>query len=81
MNGARTLDQRSSGVLMHPTSLPGSFGCGDLGPSAERFARFLREAGQSWWQMLPLEVPGKGDSPYHTLSAFAGNPLLISPEG
>jgi 4-alpha-glucanotransferase len=71
---------RSSGILLHPTSLPGPFGIGDLGPEAFRFADFLASAGQSIWQMLPLGPTGYGDSPYQLFSAFAGNPLLISPE-
>ncbi len=71
---------RSSGILLHPTSLPGRFGIGDLGPEAYRFANFLSDAGQSLWQVLPLGPTGYGDSPYACYSAFAGNTLLISPE-
>ena len=71
---------RSSGVLLHPTSLPGPFGIGDLGPQAYAFADFLRCSGQSLWQVLPLGPTGYGDSPYACYSAFAGNTLLISPE-
>src|ERR1051326_3485561 len=71
---------RSSGILLHPTSLPGRFGIGDLGPEARRFADFLQAAGQSIWQMLPVNPTGYGDSPYQSFSAFAGNPLLISLE-
>src|SRR5690349_16982114 len=71
---------RSSGILLHPTSLPGRFGIGDLGREAYRFADFLDAAGQTIWQMLPLGPTGYGDSPYQLFSAFAGNPLLISPE-
>ncbi|MBA3767005.1 MAG: 4-alpha-glucanotransferase [Acidobacteria bacterium] len=71
---------RSSGILLHPTSLPGRFGVGDLGPEAYRFADFLTAAGQSLWQVLPLGPTGYGDSPYACFSAFAGNTLLISPE-
>jgi len=74
------LGDRSSGVLLHPTSLPGPAPCGDIGPSARRFAMFLHAAGQRWWQMLPVEPLGGGASPYQTVSAFAGNPLLISTE-
>lgn len=70
---------RSSGVLLHPTSLPGRFGIGDLGQKAYDFVDFLVSAGQSYWQVLPLSPTGYGDSPYQGLSAFAGNPLLISP--
>ncbi len=74
-----TLDRRASGVLLHPTSLPGPHGVGDLGPGAERFAAWLAESGQAWWQMLPMGPPGGGGvSPYYATSAFAGNPLLIS---
>jgi 4-alpha-glucanotransferase len=71
---------RASGVLLHPTSLPGPFGIGDLGPEAFRFAKFLVDAGQSLWQVLPLGPTGYGDSPYACYSAFAGNNLLVSPE-
>src|SRR6188472_1852844 len=69
---------RSSGVLLHPTSLPGRFGIGDLGPSAFEFVNYLGSAGQRIWQVLPLGPTGYGDSPYQSFSAFAGNPLLIS---
>ena len=70
---------RCSGILMHPTSLPGRFGIGDLGEEAYRFVDFLAAAGQTYWQVLPLSPTGYGDSPYQGLSAFAGNPMLISP--
>src|SRR5579871_4227547 len=70
---------RASGVLLHPTSLPGPYGVGDLGPDADRFVDFLAASGQTYWQILPLGPTGYGDSPYQTFSAFAGNPLLISP--
>src|SRR6266702_8585272 len=70
--------QRSSGVLLHPTSLPGPYGAGDLGPQAFSFIEFLAEAGQKIWQVLPLNPTGYADSPYQCFSAFAGNPLLIS---
>jgi len=69
---------RSSGILLHPTSLPGRFGIGELGPEAHAFADFLRDSGQRIWQVLPLGPTGYGDSPYQCFSAFAGNPLLIS---
>jgi 4-alpha-glucanotransferase len=69
--------QRSSGILVHPTSLPGPFGSGDLGPAAYHFIDWLVVAGQKLWQMLPLGPVGYGNSPYMGLSAFAGNPLLI----
>src|SRR6516165_3230794 len=71
---------RSSGILLHPTSLPGPFGIGDLGPSAHEFVSILGETGQLWWQILPLGPTGYGNSPYQSYSSFAGNPLLISPE-
>ncbi|QDU33995.1 4-alpha-glucanotransferase [Poriferisphaera corsica] len=72
------LDRRSSGILMHPTSLPGKHGSGDLGQSAYDFVDFLNEANQAWWQMLPIgPVDGSG-SPYNSTSAFAGSYLLIS---
>ncbi|MFS8740552.1 4-alpha-glucanotransferase [Synechococcus sp. W70.1] len=71
---------RLSGILLHPTSLPGSFGIGDLGPAAYRFVDFLVESGQRLWQVLPLGPTGWGNSPYMSFSAIAGNPLLISPE-
>jgi len=74
------LGQRSSGIMMHPTSLPGPFGIGDLGPAARRFADYLATAGQTLWQVLPLGPTGFGDSPYQCFSAVAGNPLLISLE-
>jgi 4-alpha-glucanotransferase len=76
------LQQRSSGLLLHITSLPSAHGIGDLGPEAYRFADFLEAAGQTYWQILPLTPvdPGSGFSPYSSPSAFAGNILLISLE-
>jgi 4-alpha-glucanotransferase len=71
---------RSSGILLHVTSLPGPHGIGDLGPVAHRWVDTLASAKQTWWQILPLGPPGAGDSPYQCFSAFAGNPMLISPE-
>jgi len=71
---------RSSGILLHCTSLPGRFGIGDLGPSAYEFADFLAASGQTLWQVLPLNPTGYGDSPYQCFSAFAGNPQLLSLE-
>ena len=71
---------RCSGILLPLTSLPGRFGIGDLGPSAYEFADFLSAAGQTLWQVLPLNPTGYGDSPYQYFSAFAGNPLLLSLE-
>jgi 4-alpha-glucanotransferase len=73
---------RASSILLHITSLPSPHGVGDLGPAAYRFADFLSRTKQSFWQVLPLNPtePGHGNSPYSSASAFAGNPLLISPE-
>jgi 4-alpha-glucanotransferase len=71
---------RSSGVLLHPTSLPGPYGCGDLGPEAYHWVRTLQAMQQSWWQILPLGPTGAGNSPYQSFSAFAGNVMLLSPE-
>lgn len=71
---------RGSGILLHPTSLPGRFGIGDLGPSSDAFIDFLSRAGQRWWQILPVGPTGYGNSPYQSHSSYAGNPLLISPE-
>jgi len=70
---------RSAGVLLPVTALPGPFGIGTLGPDAFDFVDRLRDAGLHWWQMLPLVPPGEGDSPYQSVSAFAGSPLLIDP--
>ena len=74
------LFSRSSGVLLHITSLPSPYGIGDLGPAAYTFADHLAEAGQSIWQVLPIVPVGYGESPYASPSTFAGNPLLISPD-
>jgi 4-alpha-glucanotransferase len=76
------LQQRSSGILLHITSLPSVHGVGDLGPEAYRFADFLQAAKQTYWQILPLTPvdPGAGFSPYSSPSAFAGNVLMISLE-
>ena len=72
-------NRRGSGLLLHPTSLPGPHGSGDIGAEARRFADFLAAAGQTWWQMLPVGPPGAppGNSPYSSSSSFAGNPCLI----
>lgn len=75
-----TLSRRAAGILLHPTSLPGPHGCGDLGDEAYRFAEFLRAAGLHWWQMLPTTPIGPANSPYSSCSAFAGEPLLINLE-
>ncbi|HAV77380.1 MAG TPA: 4-alpha-glucanotransferase, partial [Anaerolineae bacterium] len=69
---------RSGGILLHPTSLPGPYGIGDLGPQAYRFVDWLASTGCKLWQVLPLGPTGYGDSPYQCFSAFAGNPYLIS---
>ncbi|MEM7113677.1 MAG: 4-alpha-glucanotransferase [Chloroflexota bacterium] len=71
---------RAAGILLHPTSLPGRYGIGDLGNEAYRFVDFLVETSQTYWQILPLGPTGYGDSPYQSFSSFAGNPLLISPD-
>ena len=68
---------RASGVLLHPTSLPGRHGIGDLGREAYAFVDFLASTGQRWWQMLPVGPTGYGNSPYQSHSSFAGNPLLV----
>lgn len=73
--------RRLSGILLHPTSLPSPYGIGDLGEAAYKFVDFLATAGQHLWQILPLTHTGYGDSPYQSFSAFAGQPLLISPSG
>lgn len=70
---------RSSGIILHPTSLPGPDGIGDLGPEAYRWVNFLKQSGFGLWQVLPLNPTGYGDSPYQSFSAFAGNPYLVSP--
>ncbi len=75
-----TLRMRASGVLLHPTSLDGPHGSGDLGGEARTFVDFLAEAEQRWWQMLPVGPPGYGQSPYSAESSFAGNPMLVSPD-
>lgn len=72
--------QRSSGILLHPTSLPGPYGIGDLGPQAFRFVDFLADSNTRLWQVLPLGPTGYGDSPYQCFSPFAGNPYLVSPD-
>ena len=71
---------RLSGILLHPTSLPSAYGIGDLWKEAYAFIDFLETSGQHLWQTLPLTPTGFGDSPYQSFSAFAGQPLLVSPE-
>ena len=68
---------RKSGILMHLTSLPNPYGIGSMGRCAYEFIDFLRDAGQSYWQILPLSPTGYGDSPYQAFSTFAGNHYLI----
>jgi 4-alpha-glucanotransferase len=72
------LSERLAGILLHPTSLPGRYGIGELGPETTAFLDFLAATGQRLWQVLPLGPTGYGDSPYQCFSAFAGNPLLVS---
>ena len=72
---------RASGLLLHVTSLPSPYGIGDIGPTALAWIDRLHEAGQTWWQALPLGPTGYGNSPYQSLSSFAGNAMLISPDG
>ena len=71
---------RRSGILLHPTSLPGPHGSGDFGPAAYHFVDWLVAAGQRAWQVLPLTPIGPGNSPYASVSAFAGSPLLVALE-
>jgi len=78
--GSNRQEVRESGVLLHPTSLPSAYGIGGLGREARAFIDFLQASGQGLWQILPLNPPGLGFSPYQCFSAFAGNPLLIDPE-
>lgn len=73
-------EYRASGVLLHVTSLPSRYGIGDVGPAALAWVNRLHEAGQSWWQVLPVGPTGYGNSPYQSLSSFIGNWLLVSPE-
>jgi 4-alpha-glucanotransferase len=76
-SNASIFKQRTSGVLLHITSLPGHYGSGDLGANAYHFVDWLASAGQRLWQILPLSPVGPGNSPYHSVSTFAGNPLLV----
>src|SRR6478672_4023641 len=73
-------DYRASGILLHVASLPSRYGIGDIGPAALAWVDRLRDAGQSWWQALPLGPTGYGNSPYQPLSSFAGSALIISPQ-
>lgn len=72
--------ERAAGILLHPTSLNTPYGIGDLGPSAYHFLHYINQTGFSYWQILPIGPTGYLDSPYQCISAFAGNPLLISPD-
>ncbi len=69
---------RGSGILLHPTSIPSKYGIGDLGENLIKFLELLKDNAQKYWQILPIGPTGYGDSPYQSLSSFAGNPLLIS---
>ena len=73
-------DPCSSGILLHPTSLHGPYGIGDIGPAAHAWIDTLADAKQTWWQMLPVGPTGFGDSPYQSFSTFAGNLNLIGPD-
>jgi len=79
-SNAALLEQRRCGLLLHPTSLPSSYGIGDFGPAAFSWLDWLASTGSTLWQVLPLGPTGYGDSPYQSFSSFAGNALLISPE-
>ncbi|MDB5010616.1 MAG: malto-oligosyltrehalose synthase, partial [Mucilaginibacter sp.] len=82
LRSSKSVSKRSAGIIMHITSLPSVFGVGDLGPEARKFADFLSNANQKYWQLLPLNPTGAGayNSPYSSFSSMAGNTLLISPE-
>src|SRR5580692_5322961 len=80
MTPALSEGTRHSGILLHLTSLPSRYGVGDMGPAAFQWIDRLRDAGQAWWQVLPLGATGYGNSPYQPLSSFAGNSLLMSPD-
>ena len=75
----QTVNKRAAGVFLHPTSLPSPFGIGDLGEDAVRWLTLLKKYDHTYWQVCPVSPTGYGDSPYQSLSSFAGNPLLISP--
>lgn len=75
------LERRQAGILLHPTSLPGRYPVGDLGQGVDHFLDWATDAGFGVWQVLPLTPPAAYASPYYSFSAFAGNPLLISPDG
>jgi len=71
---------RTSGILLHISSLPSEYGIGTFGKEAYRFVDFLEKAGQTYWQILPIGITGYGDSPYQSFSSFAGNPYFIDPD-
>ena len=71
------MKKRSSGILLHISSLPGEYGIGDFGKGAYEFIDFLEDSGQHYWQILPIGITGYGDSPYQSFSAYAGNPYFI----
>ena len=74
------MNPRTSGILLHLTSLSNPYPIGDLGPAAAAFVDFMVRSGQRWWQMLPIGPAGEENSPYKSPSAFGGNPLLVSPD-
>ena len=76
----KTQQKKSSGVLMHLSSLPSEYGIGSMGAPARKFVDFLKKAGQTYWQMLPICPTSYGDSPYQSFSAYAGNPYFIDLE-
>ena len=76
----KTQQKKSSGVLMHLSSLPSEYGIGSMGAPARKFVDFLKEAGQTYWQMLPICPTSYGDSPYQSFSTYAGNPYFIDLE-
>lgn len=80
MSQPDVLFERECGVLLHPSSLPNDYGVGDFGPAAHQWVDLLADSGQNLWQILPLNPAGYGDSPYQGLSAFAANPVFLSPE-
>lgn len=79
-NFQKVNDNRTSGVLMHISSLPGPYGIGTMGENARKFVDFLVNAGQTYWQVLPVGPTSYGDSPYQSFSTFAGNPYFIDLE-
>lgn len=76
----KTQQKKSSGVLMHLSSLPSEYGIGSMGAPARKFVDFLKKAGQTYWQMLPICPTSYGDSPYQSFSTYAGNPYFIDLE-